>query len=686
LDLELGGGECVDISVVSMAAKNTMLYIDAEITGGCEPPNGIIAYPGLHMVDISNPLAPQKKHYLGTRCFPGMLAWKDYLLSGGGRLNVDYIDNGIEPILMASYAISGSSRRCVTSDGLVTMVGAKGVYLLSLQHCDQLKVPPQADFSWDPAPVTTGRPVKYFDRSTGIRTDWLWDFGDGSTSEEQNPKHLYWKSGSYDVVLTAVNPFGTSTITRRVDVAADTAPLPSLPWIYLLPAAADTWSATGGRWKTRLRLEYLLSGSAAAGIEFLEADRTNAPAVPLPLYIEGGEATDNLVAATGRAGAHGAFLISLESDAFYLQAEMLNDRGGSGTVGESLPLISVEDLFQAGEKGVLIGLREDDTRHTNIGMVNLHEGPVTFYAQYFDPDGRLLGADNYTVPGRSVHQEDFVLRRITGGEVKEAYAIFTPIVGAGRFYVYGSVVDHGSGDFTFLQPHWLGSDSAAPVFVPAAAHCDGDKGARWTTDVVLHNPTTEPLQARLAFLPSGMDNRDAAERDLQVGPGAVVRLEDIMGDFFQSPGQFGGVRIAAPSNLMVQSRTYNTTSGGIVGQAVPAVRYESAAHTGAYRPIYAGALDPQTRLNIGFLNLTEQRPFVDAILTEQCNWDADYVGYVEHLMEPFGHYQMNDIGTQILDWSALQVCVWALDSPDVFTYVSVVDSASGDAVFFPAMP
>ena len=38
-----------------------------------------------------------------------------------------------------------------------------------------------------------------------LRTPWSWDFGDGTSSEEQNPTHLYASPGSYAVTLTVKN-------------------------------------------------------------------------------------------------------------------------------------------------------------------------------------------------------------------------------------------------------------------------------------------------------------------------------------------------------------------------------------------------------------------------------------------------------------------------------------------------
>lgn len=48
---------------------------------------------------------------------------------------------------------------------------------------------------------TNNRTVDFTDLS-GATSDWLWDFGDGSTSTDQNPQHTYASGGTYTVTLT----------------------------------------------------------------------------------------------------------------------------------------------------------------------------------------------------------------------------------------------------------------------------------------------------------------------------------------------------------------------------------------------------------------------------------------------------------------------------------------------------
>ncbi|MBK6837125.1 MAG: PKD domain-containing protein [Bacteroidetes bacterium] len=50
--------------------------------------------------------------------------------------------------------------------------------------------------------------------STGAST-YLWDFGDGTTSTQANPTHVYNQSGSFTVTLIATNTFGCQDVRIR---------------------------------------------------------------------------------------------------------------------------------------------------------------------------------------------------------------------------------------------------------------------------------------------------------------------------------------------------------------------------------------------------------------------------------------------------------------------------------------
>jgi PKD repeat protein len=73
---------------------------------------------------------------------------------------------------------------------------------------------PTADFT---ANVTLGRAplaVQFTSITTGA-TAWQWSFGDGGSSAEQHPVHVYSMPGVYDVILTASHPtYGTVVVTK----------------------------------------------------------------------------------------------------------------------------------------------------------------------------------------------------------------------------------------------------------------------------------------------------------------------------------------------------------------------------------------------------------------------------------------------------------------------------------------
>ena len=57
-------------------------------------------------------------------------------------------------------------------------------------------------------------------RSTSETTKWHWDFGDGQTSSEQNPRYTYNESGNYQVKLTVEDSLNHSdNFTREVSVS-----------------------------------------------------------------------------------------------------------------------------------------------------------------------------------------------------------------------------------------------------------------------------------------------------------------------------------------------------------------------------------------------------------------------------------------------------------------------------------
>ncbi len=73
-----------------------------------------------------------------------------------------------------------------------------------------------AAFEARPARQGVDQEVAFENQSSGNPTSFLWDFGDGSTSTEENPTHVYTSEGCYTVSLDVSGELGTDT-RRRTD-------------------------------------------------------------------------------------------------------------------------------------------------------------------------------------------------------------------------------------------------------------------------------------------------------------------------------------------------------------------------------------------------------------------------------------------------------------------------------------
>lgn len=85
--------------------------------------------------------------------------------------------------------------------------------------------PPVADFytstRYGPSPFT----VSFSDTSRGyMPMTWHWEFGDGTSSEMQNPTHTYRSDGEYTVSLTVTNQYGSDTKTAAGFIGAGNPP------------------------------------------------------------------------------------------------------------------------------------------------------------------------------------------------------------------------------------------------------------------------------------------------------------------------------------------------------------------------------------------------------------------------------------------------------------------------------
>ena len=64
--------------------------------------------------------------------------------------------------------------------------------------------------------------VEFTVAAQGTPTSWAWTFGDGGTSTDQNPTHVYETAGTYTATVTVSNADGDTTASVQIDVLAVT--------------------------------------------------------------------------------------------------------------------------------------------------------------------------------------------------------------------------------------------------------------------------------------------------------------------------------------------------------------------------------------------------------------------------------------------------------------------------------
>ena len=173
------GTPSVQDSVLITVKPLPIVKFSGDTLKGCQPHT-------VNFTDLSNVLAPS-----------GLAGWywnfgdKPGAANNSGIQNPShtYFDAGVFSVKL----IVTSTDFCVDSLTLNT-------YIISYPL-------PVADFISQPQRVNILNPkISFLEKASG-ENSYLWDFGDGSTSKEANPSHLYAQPGTYNACLTVTSQF-----------------------------------------------------------------------------------------------------------------------------------------------------------------------------------------------------------------------------------------------------------------------------------------------------------------------------------------------------------------------------------------------------------------------------------------------------------------------------------------------
>ena len=108
-----------------------------------------------------------------------------------------------------NYANPGTYKVCLTVLDASTVDSVCHTVIVTCPN-------PESIFSFS----GSGSMVNFVDLSTETPSSWLWDFGDGNISTQQNPTHTFSSNGVYKVCSTVTNECGTDSSCAMVIIPA----------------------------------------------------------------------------------------------------------------------------------------------------------------------------------------------------------------------------------------------------------------------------------------------------------------------------------------------------------------------------------------------------------------------------------------------------------------------------------
>jgi PKD repeat protein len=130
-------------------------------------------------------------------------------------------EGGISPAELESHIYNNPGQ---TPRKLTVELTTTSIYGCTSTTFMELVVMPKPDAEFEANPPSQiyspqGNTVAFTDRTNPGNWTYLWDFGDGTTSAEQHPEHLYTTSGEFEVTLTVSNESCSDAVTHTVKIA-----------------------------------------------------------------------------------------------------------------------------------------------------------------------------------------------------------------------------------------------------------------------------------------------------------------------------------------------------------------------------------------------------------------------------------------------------------------------------------
>jgi hypothetical protein len=280
----------------------------------------------------------------------------------------------------------------------------------------------------------------------------------------------------------------------------------------------------------------------------------------------------------------------------------------NGTFGQFIAAVPLAKFMasSAHSSQTLVALSQSDRFRTNLGLVEGSGKPADVLLEVFSAGGLKLFESTLQLKAGEHRQLGSVLAA-NGVDTTNARVNVSLASAAGSVFTYASVIDNSTGDPSFVPAVDAMSAPAQRYTIAGVANLDTGNG-KWQTDVRLYNGGAATVQATAEFFAQG-DTAPAATRTIDVEPGQMMVMDDVLQSLFGMQGAGGALRISTATDtaLIPAARTYLKRDSGTYGQFIAAATVENTAGVGtdALRILQVEESD-RFRTNVGLTEVTGQ--------------------------------------------------------------------------------
>lgn len=220
--------------------------------------------------------------------------------------------NTFDPEVTGTYAVAITLSTCVDTSA-----------------CTFVQTP-LADFTGNPTYGFPPLTVNFTDLSTDAVDTWEWDFGDGNTSDQQNPTNEYTEGGQYSVRLKITGPGGSDSIVKQNYIEV----------LFNAPTAEFIGTPTSGDAPLEVQFTDLSVDSVNSRLWFFGDGQVSFVQNPVHTYVTAGSYTVTLqISGPGGNGEmEKTDYITVNSNI------ILADFAGSPTTGQAPLMVDFTDL------------------------------------------------------------------------------------------------------------------------------------------------------------------------------------------------------------------------------------------------------------------------------------------------------------------------------------------------------